>query len=101
MRTDVWFQLLVDDVPAGTVPWLLLRMTDGTLIWGHFDFLTVGKALAEREISLKGPNLTVKSANGASKTETLWERIAVRAADVALVKVVYKDLRAPAATRSA
>ena len=91
VKTDVWYQLFVEDVPSDRVPWVFLRMKDGTRLWGHVDFFTVGKPIAGREMSLKGPKLGVKDpAADAIKTEEYWRRISVRASEIALMKVTYE-----------
>jgi hypothetical protein len=90
-NTDVWYQLLVEDVPKGQVPWVAIKTEKGTWIWGHVDFFTVGKSLDDREISLKGPELAIEESGDASpKTEHYWRRICVRASEIAIMKVTYE-----------
>jgi len=90
-NSDVWYQLFVDDVPEGKVPWVLVQTGDGTRIWGHVDFFTTGRSLSDRELSLKGPELAVEPAGDwRVKTEDYWNRISVRASEIALLKVAYE-----------
>lgn len=89
-NSDVWYQLLVDDVPKNMVPWVGIKTTQDTWIWGHVDFFTVGKSLDDREIALKGPKLTIKVPDGVYKEESYWQRTCVRASEIAIMKVAYE-----------
>jgi hypothetical protein len=89
-KTDVWYQLFRGDVPKGQIAWVHLKLTDGTLLWGHLNFVTLNKATDDTQIVLRGPQLTVQVAgSSAPKPETTWQRVAVRASDVFVVKVTY------------
>ena len=90
-NSDVWYQLLVDDVPKGTVPWVGIKTDKDVWLWGHVDFFTVGKSLDDREISLKGPGLAVQDTGSADPhVESYWQRISVKASEVRLLKVAYE-----------
>lgn len=91
VRTDVWYQMFKEDVPKGTVPWVVVKMSDGTVVWGHVDFFTVGEPVGNREISLKGPKLSIRgAADDEPKTEMYWQRISLRAAEISVLKVAYE-----------
>jgi hypothetical protein len=89
-KSDVWYQLFVADVPKGKVPWVVVKLNDGTHLWGHVDFFTVGRPLEDRELSLKGPKLAIEEAEGEQEIEDYYSRVNVRALDIALMKVAYE-----------
>jgi len=96
VRTDVWYQVLVEDVPKDHVPWVLLKTEKGVWVWGHVDFFTLGKSMDDREISVKGPKLTIE--DGIKKGETYWQRIWVRATEIQYMKVTYEPKASAAVT---
>lgn len=94
VKTSVWYQLFIEDVPKGKAPWVGMKLADGSHAWGFVDFFTVDKelAVADREISLRGPGLTTQGASAESaKTEDYWERLCYRAEDISWLKVKYED----------
>jgi hypothetical protein len=66
------------------------KLNDGTHLWGHVDFFTVGRPLEDRELSLKGPKLAIEEAEGEQEIEDYYSRVNVRALDIALMKVAYE-----------
>lgn len=89
--TDIWFEVLRRDRPAKTTPWLRVRLPDNTQLFGYLDAYTTDVAPAERELSLRGPGLTLKAASGVdTDLEPRWDRIVVRGDQVTFLMVSYR-----------
>jgi hypothetical protein len=92
VKTSVWYQLFIEDVPLGKTPWVGLKLTDGSYAWGFVDFFTVDKKFEDREISLRGPGLMTECSSAEEpKEEQYWQRLCYRADDISWVKVEYRD----------
>jgi hypothetical protein len=90
VRTSVWFRRFQAGVPKGQVAWTSVELTDGTRLWGYMDYFTVGQDLDNRELSLKGPNLTSERPNGSKVKDNYWTYYVVNGSDVRLLKIRYE-----------
>ena len=90
IKNDVWYQTLIEDAPKDHVAWVLVKLSDGSALWGHVDLVTVGSSVDDVQLSLKGPKLTLREGpSGAKQEQNYWKRTLVPASDVSLMKVTY------------
>lgn len=91
----MWFQLFRTDRPPKTVPWVSLRLTDGTEIAGFLAYFVPADDPALREIALRpnvhGTGLQLRKA-GQQAIERLdkWSSIVVRGDQISYFKVEYR-----------
>jgi len=87
---SIWFQLFRNRRPDGATPWVHLRLTDETEIWGYADDYTPDQRLDNRELTLVGPGLQYRR-KGASTNQELdrWAAICVRGDQITWLKVMY------------
>ena len=74
-------------MPKGKVAWTSVELSDGTRLWGYMDYFTVGQDLENRELSLKGPNLTSAAPNEAKVQDDYWDYFIVNGSDIRLLKI--------------
>lgn len=77
--TNLWYEVFRTDRPLATIPWLVVRLNDGTKVFGFLSQYTTVSKIDEREIALKGPDLEVRSADGKSVHMTDWAQLVIRA----------------------
>jgi Family of unknown function (DUF6338) len=88
----VWYHVLRRDRPAGTRPWLTLRLADGTEFAGLLRHYTESKVLDDQEIAIGGPQLTMTTAGGVvSEIGRESDAVVVRGAHVVYMIVRYQD----------
>jgi Family of unknown function (DUF6338) len=94
---SIWFQLFRHRRPEGTSPWIHLRLTDETEIWGYADDYTPEQKLDNRELTLVGPGLQYRR-KGATSNQELdrWAAICVRGDQITWLKVMYVSNDSPA-----
>jgi hypothetical protein len=91
----MWFQLFRTDCPPKTVPWVSLRLTDGTEIAGFLAYFVPADDPALREIALRsnihGTGLQLRK-TGEQTIERLdkWSSIVVRGDQISYFKVQYR-----------
>lgn len=91
----MWFQLFRTDRPPKTVPWVSLRLIDGTEIAGFLAYFVSADDPALREIALRsnvhGTGLQLRTA-GEQTIERLdkWNSIVVRGDQISYFKVQYR-----------
>jgi Family of unknown function (DUF6338) len=87
---SIWFQLFRNRRPDGATPWVHLRLTDETEIWGYADDYTPEQKLDNRELTLVGPGLQYRR-KGATGNQELdrWAAICVRGDQITWLKVMY------------
>jgi hypothetical protein len=87
---SIWFQLFRSRRPDGATPWVHLRLTDETEIWGYADDYTPDQRLDKRELTLVGPGLQYRR-KGATSNQELdrWAAICVRGDQITWLKVMY------------
>ena len=94
-RSSIWQQHFVETLPEDKAPWLALELNDGTRLWGWLDFYTVGQALENREISLKGPGLSLQqSSEFKPHGQVSWQFITLRASDIKVMNVAHHPKQA-------
>ena len=87
---SIWFAAFRTHRPADARPWLHVRLTDTTEIWGYVGDYTPEQDLADRELLIRGPGLTMRRPDSTEKTELpTWSFVAVRGSDIAWLKVRY------------
>ncbi|WP_405070390.1 DUF6338 family protein [Kribbella sp. NBC_01510] len=100
VKTSIWYQLFRGDLPKDKVAWVQAELSDGTRIWGYVDFYTVGQVIGEREISFKGPGLTVLRKGEAKQEEaekdSYWKYVVVKASDVLMMKITHEQKKGTA-----
>lgn len=87
VKTSVWYQLFQGDLPKDKVAWALAELSDGTLIWGFVDFYTAGQSTDERDISFKGPGLTVQRKASEKEEQDYWKYVVVKSSDILMIKI--------------
>jgi len=87
---SIWFSLFREHRPEGATPWVHLRLSDETEIWGYAGDYTPDQALENRELLVEGPELQYRR-KGATKNTPLgtWSFISVRGADITWMKIQY------------
>ncbi len=96
---SLWYESLREDAPAGTVPWVHVKLVDGTSFYGLLRSYFIGAKVDEREISLEGVGLTqVQPPDGADgevkKTQIgkKWEVVIVRAAQISYLRIYHMSI---------
>lgn len=89
--TGVWFQVFRKEARKGTIPWLLVRLEDGSELFGYLSSYAVQVA-EDRELVLKGPALQHRRA-GSRELVTLdqWERVVVRGSSITYLCVQHME----------
>lgn len=90
-KSSIWHKHFAADLPAGLAPWLKLTLEDGTQAWGWLDYYTVDKALADREISLKGPGLAIQGPDQVERVEmSHTDYLQVRGSTIRFMQVMHR-----------
>lgn len=90
----IWFQLFRVDRPEGTVPWLSIRLSDGTDVAGFLSYYVSAEEPANREIALKqnaehtGLQLRNKDATAVERLDG-WSNVILRGDEITCLKVKY------------
>ena len=89
---SIWFALFRQHRPKDATPWVHLRLSDETEIWGFIGDYTPDQSLENRELVLEGPNLQYRR-KGTSVNTPLnrWSFISVRGESITWMKVQYVD----------
>lgn len=96
----IWWDMLVASKPDGTIPWLSIRLSDGSRIGGYHHMSTAYDTFDKTEIAIKqgrpGPMLLLdtqdkKNPNGQQldDQDIIW----VRGDDISYIKVEYRPLK--------
>jgi hypothetical protein len=87
---SVWFAVFRQHRPAGSTPWVHLRLSDETEIWGYVGDYTPDAKLDNRELVIEGPKLQYRK-KGADKNTMLptWSFLCVRGESIVWMKVQY------------
>jgi hypothetical protein len=90
---SIWFQMFRQRCPDRAAPWVHLRLTDETEVWGYVGDYTPEQKLENRELTLTGPGLEYRR-KGADEAQPLdrWAYLAVRGDEVTWLKVSYVSL---------
>ncbi|MEP6667015.1 MAG: DUF6338 family protein [Nocardioidaceae bacterium] len=89
-KTSIWYQLFKESLPSDKVAWVQAELTDGSRVFGFVDFYTVGQKLAEREISLKGPDLAIQEKGGQVQKQVNFKYVTFKASEVLRMRVEHK-----------
>jgi hypothetical protein len=92
-KTSVWFQVLRADRPAGTVPWVHIRLKDQGDFWGYVGYYSAEQAQEDRELSIIGPHLSFRAPGTTDVVEYSadeWASVVVPAREIAYLKVEYR-----------
>jgi Family of unknown function (DUF6338) len=97
---STWFRVLKMDVPARKTPWVNLKLTDGTDIWGFLKYYSPQEKLENREIVLEHDNIGQQLAvrlptDTEPNPQDTWKAIVVRGDQIRLMKVDYVAATAP------
>ena len=89
---SIWFSLFRRHRPASTLPWVHLRLTDETEIWGYVGDYTPDQQLENRELVIENPRLQYRKKGQTTNTILdKWSFISVRGDDILWMKVQYID----------
>jgi hypothetical protein len=88
----VWYKVLRDERPAGTRPWIMLHLTDGTELTGLLRHYTESEILERQEIAIGGPHMNRRSADGTlSEIGEQFDAAVVRGDQILYMVVRYHD----------
>ena len=82
------------DVPTGKTPWVNLKLTDGTDIWGFLKYYSPQEKLENREIVVQNDNvgkqMAIRLDAGSERvSQDAWKSIVVRGDQIRYMKVDY------------
>lgn len=91
-KTSVWYQALKADKPEDKASWVLAELLDGTRVWGYVHYFTLEDCGNDRDISFKGPGLTVQRGGKKSRPvrEDYYKYFVVSAGQVRFLKVAHE-----------
>lgn len=94
---SMWYQQFRQRRPAGTRPWLHIRLDDETEVWGYLGDYSADQKLENRELTVRGPRLQYRR-KGETTNEMLnsWSSVLLRGEAIAWMKVAYVADESPA-----
>jgi hypothetical protein len=99
-KTSVWYQALKGDKPKDMASWVMAELIDGTRIWGYVHYFTIQDIGNDRDISFRGPKLTIQRPNGQPETEEYYKYFVVNAAQLRILKVGHEPKKRKKRQRS-
>jgi hypothetical protein len=98
-QQTAWHEVFRVDRPNGAVPWVHVRLTDGTSFYGFLRSHTASGHPDEREIVLEGDGLTYVGTpvTGGQSIEKVtigdrWNRVIIPSTQISYLRVQYHDL---------
>jgi len=97
---SIWFSVFRVHRPEGARPWVHLRLSDETEIWGYAGDYSPEQKLENRELLVEGGGLQYRR-KGATEATPLpdWSFIAVRGDSITWMKVQYLEPQGQEGTR--
>ena len=86
---SIWFQLFRRRRPAGTTPWVHIKLVDETEIWGFVGDYSADQDLDNRELTIVGPKLEYRRKGNPDESLDSWSSISVRGDSINWLKVAY------------
>lgn len=98
-QQTAWHEVFRGDRPKGAIPWVHVRLTDGTSFYGYLRSYVASGNPDEREIVLEGEGLTYVG-NPFSGGETVekvtigdrWPRVVIPSSQISYLRVQYRDI---------
>jgi hypothetical protein len=87
---SIWFSVFRQHRPTGTTPWVHVKLSDETEVWGYAGDYTPDQKLDNRELVIEGPKLQYRRKD--AKTNTMlpaWSFICVRGESIVWMKIQY------------
>jgi hypothetical protein len=89
---SLWFEQFRNRRPPGTTPWVHVKLIDADEIQGYLGDYTASEKLENRELTVVGPKLRIKTLGAATFTELdKWASITVRGERIDWLKVTYVE----------
>ncbi len=87
---STWHQVLREECPAGYVPYVRLRMSDGHVFFGHVGYYTADLDQSAREIILLPPMFSKSPSNVLQALPAAFQRLALSGSNITTVSVEYR-----------
>jgi hypothetical protein len=93
-NVGAWYQILRDERPPGTRPWVHLHLDDETQFWGYLRHYTTDDSADVREIVLGGKTLAwrLKDDTARSPIGGDWDAVCINADRIQYMRVIYRSL---------
>jgi hypothetical protein len=93
-NSGAWYQILRQEQPPGTRPWIHVRLEDETEFWGYLRHYTPDDSAGVREIVLGGTTLVWRRKDDAARSSIgrNWDAICLNADRIQYMRVIYKSV---------
>jgi Family of unknown function (DUF6338) len=90
-----WYHCFRVERPENTVPYVTVRLKDGTQYMGTLAHYSPDPKMEDRELTLKPPFLKRKGLHDiqAADIATDWQRIIIAAASIDVLTIAYRNIR--------
>lgn len=87
---SIWYSVFRHHRPEGAKPWVHLRLSDDTEVWGFAGDYTPDHSLENRELLVEGPKLQYRrKGKDVNTLLTNWSFLSVRGDEITWMKVQY------------
>ncbi|MBW4720570.1 DUF6338 family protein [Saccharothrix obliqua] len=91
-QQTAWHEAFRTDRPDDSVPWVHVRLTDGSSFYGYLRSHTASGAPDEREIALEGAALTHVPPDGPPRTiGDRWSRVVIPSSQITYLRLQYRS----------
>lgn len=93
-QQTAWHEVFRGDRPRGAIPWVHVRLTDGSSFYGFLRSHTASGVPGERELVLEGEGLTYIDGETTQKAVIgdRWPRVVIPASQISYLRVQYRDI---------
>jgi Family of unknown function (DUF6338) len=93
-NVGTWYQILRNERPPGTRPWVHLHLDDETDFWGYLRHYTTDDSADVREIVLGGNSLAWRRKNDEARSPIggSWDSVCINADRIQYMRVIYRSL---------
>jgi Family of unknown function (DUF6338) len=93
-NVGTWYQVLRQERPPGTRPWLHVRLEDETEFWGYLRHYTPDDSAGVREIVLGGTTVVWRRKGDSSRSPIgdSWDAVCINANRIQYIRVIYRSV---------
>jgi hypothetical protein len=93
-KVGTWYQVLRQERPPGTRPWLHIRLEDETEFWGYLRHYTPDDSANVREIVLGGTTVAWRRKGDTARSSIgdSWDAVCINADRIQYMRVIYRSV---------